>query len=230
LRLYGTRFGSALITLGLALTSSAIWVGGPALVVLWPATSVIVVGMGYVAFGPGVFGKRADGSLAALPTALLLPFHVAAWLRLRWNARDGRAPFDEVAPGLFLGRRLVDAAELPEGTTLVVDLTAEFRATRGVRERCDYRVLPTLDTTVPEYDDFKRIVDETAAHRGPAYIHCAAGYGRSASVAAAVLIARDLATDVDDAERKLREKRPKVWLHPGQRAHVSRYAKERAAR
>lgn len=230
MRLYGTRFGSALITLGLALSSSAIWVGGPALVVLWPATSVTVVGLGYVAFGPGVFGKRADGSLAALPTLLLFPFHVAAWLRLRWNARDGRAPFDEVAPGLFLGRRLVDVSELPKGTKLVVDLTAEFRATRGVREQCDYRVLPTLDTTVPEYESFAKLVDETAAHPGPAYIHCAAGYGRSASVAAAVLIARELATDVDDAEKKLRAARPKVWLHPGQRAHVMRYASELSRR
>lgn len=216
--------------LGVALSVAAVWLGGPALLVLWPAASVIVVGFGYFAIGPRVFGKTEDGGLAVLPTVLLFPYHVAAWIRLRWNARDGRAPFDQVAPGLYLGRRLVDASELPPDVALVVDLTAEFRATRGVREKCEYRALPTLDTTVPDYAAFAQLVDVTATHRGPAYIHCAAGYGRSASVAAAVLIARGLVSDVDGAEKMLRAARPKVWLHPGQRAHVTRYARERAVR
>lgn len=230
MRLHGTRFGALLVALGLCLTAAALWVGGPALLVLWPAASVIVVGLGYFTFGPRVFGKQDDGSLAPLPTVLLFPYHVAAWIRLRWNARDGRAPFDQVAPGLYLGRRLVDVSELPADVALVVDLTAEFRVTRGVRERCEYHSLPTLDTTVPDYEAFARLVDVTAEHRGPAYIHCAAGYGRSASVAAAVLIARGLAPDVEAAEKMLRAARPKVWLHPGQRAHVTRYARERASR
>lgn len=225
--LSGTRFGVSLIALGGALFGAAGWLGGPALGVLWPATSVVVVGLGYVAIGPGVFGKRPDGTLAPLPTALLLPYHVAAWLRLRWAARGGRRPFDEVAPGLFLGRRLVDASELPPGVRLVVDLTAEFRATRGVRERCEYRVLPTLDTSVPPYDDFAALVRDVAAHEGPIYVHCAAGYGRSAAVMAAILVARGLAADVEDAERRLKQARPKVHLHPGQRTHVARFVRER---
>jgi hypothetical protein len=226
--LSGSRFGVSLLALGGALGGAAGWLGGPALLVLWPAASVVIVGLGYVALGPGVFGKRRDGSLAPLPTALLLPYHVAAWLRLRWAARGGRRPFDEVAPGLFLGRRLVDAGELPAAVRLVVDLTAEFRATPGVRERCDYRALPTLDTSVPPYSDFAALVDEAAAHPGPIYVHCAAGYGRSAAVAAAILVARGLAADVESAERTLRAVRPNVRLHPGQRAHVARFATERA--
>lgn len=225
--LSGSRFGVSLIALGAALGGAAGYLGGPALVVLWPATSVVVVGLGYVALGPSVFGKRPDGTLAPLPTALLLPYHVAAWLRLRWAARGGRRPWDEVAPGLFLGRRLVDASELPAGIRLVVDLTAEFRATRGVRERCTYRTVPTLDTAMPTYEAFAGIVREAAAHEGPIYVHCAAGYGRSAAVAAAILVARGLASNVDDAQAMLQRARPKVFLHPGQRAHVARFAEER---
>lgn len=227
LALHGTRFGVMLCVLGLALASAALWLRGPALLVLWPATSVFVVGLGYLFIGPSVFGKRPDGTLAPLHVALLLPYHVAAWVRLRWNARDGRPPFDLVAPGIYLGRRLLDASGLPEDVRLVVDLTAEFRITSGVSGRYRYLVLPTLDTTVPAYDAFARLVQETAAHEGPVYIHCAAGYGRSAAVAAAVLIARGLASDVDDAQAQLRAARPKVWLHPGQRAHVMRFAEAR---
>ena len=226
LALHGTRFGIMLCVLGLALATAAIWLGGPALLVLWPATSVFVVGLGYLFLGPAVFGKRADGQLAPLPLALLFPYHVAAWIRLRWNARDGRPPFDLVAPGIYLGRRLVDASQLPKDVRLVVDLTAEFRVTRGVDGHYEYLALPTLDTTVPSYDAFARLASQTAAHAGPVYIHCAAGYGRSAAVAAAVLIARGLAGDVDDAQAQLRAARPKVWLHPGQRAHVIRFAEE----
>lgn len=230
LALHGTRFGVMLCVLGAVLAGAAVWLGGPALLVLWPATSVFVVGLGYLFFGPSVFGKRADGTLAPLPVALLFPYHVAAWIRLRWNARDGRPPFDRVAPGIYLGRRLVDASQLPKDVRLVVDLTAEFRVTRGVNGHYRYLVLPTLDTTVPPYEAFARLVEETTAHEGAVYIHCAAGYGRSAAVAAAVLIARGLATDVDDAQAQLRAARPKVWLHPGQRAHVMRFAQERSAR
>jgi hypothetical protein len=227
LSLSGSRFGVSLIALGGALFGAAGWLGGPAFGVMWPATSVVVVGLGYVAIGPGVFGKRPDGTLAPLSTALLFPYHVAAWLRLRWAARGGRRPWDEVAPGLFLGRRLVDASELPSGVRMVVDLTAEFRATRGVRERCEYRLLPTLDTSVPPYDAFAALVRDVAAHEGPIYVHCAAGYGRSAAFTAAVLVARGLAQGVADAERLLKKARPKVHLHPGQRAHVARFASER---
>jgi protein-tyrosine phosphatase len=226
LALHGIRFGVMLCVLGLALATAAIWLGGPALLVLWPATSVFVVGLGYLFFGPAVFGKRSDGSLSPLPLVLLFPYHVAAWIRLRWNARDGRPPFDLVAPGVYLGRRLVDASQLPKDARLVVDLTAEFRVTRGVDGRYEYLALPTLDTTVPSYDAFARLVEQAAAHAGPIYIHCAAGYGRSAAVAAAVLIARGLAKDVDEAQAQLRAARPKVWLHPGQRAHVTRFAEE----
>ncbi len=229
LALHGMRFGVMLCSLGVLLAGAAVWLGGPALLVLWPATSAFVVGLGYLFFGPSVFGKREDGSLSPLMLALLFPYHVAAWIRLRWNARDGRPPFDEVAPGVYLGRRLVDATELPRDVRLVVDLTAEFRVTRGLTGHYDYLALPTLDTTVPPYDAFARLVERTAAHAGPIYIHCAAGYGRSAAVAAAVLVARGLATDVDDAQAKLRAARPKVWLHPGQRAHVIRFASERRA-
>lgn len=225
--LSGLRFGWAQVVLGAGLFAAAFWLGGPAWLVTWPATSVTAVGLGYLALGPRVFGKRADGTLAPVPTLILLPYHVVAWLRLRLPGRSSRAAWNEVAPGIFLGRRLTDASELPPGTRLVLDLTAEFRVSPGVREQCTYRTLPTLDTLAPSVEAARPIVEEAARHEGPIYVHCAAGHGRSAALAAAIVLARGLAPDAESAIAMLRRARPKVWLHPGQRALVEAFAEKK---
>lgn len=220
------RFGWLQITLGLALIACAGWLGGPAWALAWPAVAVIAVGCGYLGLGPGVFGKRADGSLRTPHFVLLLPYHVVAWLRVRWDGwRRREPPWNEVAPGLFLGR-IVDASALPPGTRVVVDLTSEFPASAAIRQGRDYHCLPALDTSVPGYADFARLARAIAAHDGPIYVHCAAGHGRSATFAAAVLIARGQARDVEEAEARLRAARPAVHLHVGQRALVRRFTDE----
>lgn len=220
------RFGWLQVLLGLALIACAAWLGGPAWALAWPAIAVTAVGLGYLGLGPGVFGKRADGTLRAPHFLLLLPYHVVAWLRVRWDAwRHREDPWHEVAPGLFLGR-IVEAHALPPGTRVVVDLTSEFPASAATRDGRDYHCLPTLDTSVPRYADFARLARLVAAHEGPIYVHCAAGHGRSATFAAAILIARGEASEVDEAEAKLRATRPTVHLHRGQRAMVQRFADE----
>jgi hypothetical protein len=226
----GLRFGVLQVLLGAGLMAAA-WVeSGPAWIVAWPALSVALVGIGYLGLGPRVFGKRADGSIAPLNLVLLFPYHVAAWLRLRLDAlRAKEDAFNEVAPGVFLGRRLTDASELPSGVAAVVDLTAEFRATPGVRERCAYRTLPTLDTSAPDYTTFADLVRWAAAQDGAVYVHCAAGHGRSAAFAAAMLVLRGHASDARAAEAKLREARPRVWLHAAQRRVVEQLVAEERA-
>ena len=62
------------------------WLGGVAWALAWPAASVTAVGCGYLGLGPGVFGKRADGTLRAAHTVLHFPYHVVAWLRVKWDA------------------------------------------------------------------------------------------------------------------------------------------------
>jgi len=223
---HAVRFGWAQVVLGLGLLAAAGWLGGPAWLLTWPAVAVIVVGTGYLGLGPGVFGKRSDGSLGWPLFALLLPYHAVAWMRLRWDALVHREPlWNEVAPGLFLGR-IVPPAAMPPGTTVVVDLTAEFEVSPETRISCAYHCLPALDTSVPRYEEFAVLARALAAHPGPIYVHCAAGHGRSAAFAAALLVTRGLATGADDAEAVLRRARPAVRLHRGQHAMLARFAAE----
>jgi protein-tyrosine phosphatase len=223
------RFGWFQVLLGLALLASASWLGGAAWALAWPAVAVTAVGLGYLGLGPGVFGKRADGTLRAPHVLLLLPYHVVAWLRVRWDAWLRREDaWNEVSPGLYLGR-IVEASALPPDTRVVVDLTSEFAASAATRLGRDYHCLPALDTSVPCYADFAHLARRIAPHEGPVYVHCAAGHGRSATFAAALLIARGQARGVDEAEALLRAARPTVHLHRAQRALVQRFAEEREA-
>src|SRR5262249_35360777 len=149
---------------------------------------------------PRVFGKQPDGRLAWWALVLLGPFLVFAWVAWLFSSRLNREPAcHEIVPGLWLGRRL-GARELPSGVGLGIDLTAEFPEPRGVTTGRLYRCLPTLDCLAPEESTVRLLIEETARHEGGVLIHCAAGHGRSALVAAGVLLVRKLAGDVREAE------------------------------
>ena len=220
------RFGWAQIALGAALIACAAWLGGPAWILVWPAVAVMIVGLGYLGLGPGGFGKRPDGSLRLPHFVLLLPYHVVAWLRMHWDAfRHREDAWNQVADGVYLGRR-VPVHRLPPRTEVVVDLTAEMPAPRGITDAGRrYVCVPALDTGVPDAGEFDRTLREIASVDAFIYVHCAAGHGRSATFAAALLIARGLARDVDEAEGALKRARPLVHLHRQQRELVSRFAR-----
>lgn len=222
-------FGLLQVGLGLVLFALAYAIGGAAWLLAWPAWSVALVGLGYLGLGARVFGKRAhDGRLTPWIVVLLLPYFAVAWalwqLKSRWG---GERPWDEVAPGVRLGRRPLSRAELPPDTACVVDLTSEFpRACPELGLR--YVCLPTLDTSVATDDELAALVESLAEDEGPLFVHCAMGHGRSATVAAALLIRRGLCDSVDEAIRTLKQARPKVRLHGVQRATVERLANDRA--
>jgi hypothetical protein len=224
MRLTRIRFGWAQIALGLGLLGSAGALGGPAWAVAWPAVAVLVVGVGYLGAGPAVFGKRADGTLHPVSRVVLLPYHLVAFVRMHWDAwRHAEAPWHRVAEGLYLGRRPPRDA-LPPGTRVVVDLTAEMPRIEGLGADVRYHVLPTLDATAPSYEPFAQLAEELASEPGAIFVHCAAGHGRSAAFAAALLVARGLAADAREAEAQLRRARPLVRLHREQRELVDRFA------
>lgn len=222
-------FGLLQVGLGLVLFALAYALGGFAWLLAWPAWSVALVGAGYLGLGPRVFGKRAhDGTLSTWRVLLILPYFAVAWAlwQLKSRLRSER-PWNEVAPGVRLGRRPLCREELPPDTACVVDLTSEFpRACPELGLR--YVCLPTLDTSVATDAELAALVESLAVEEGPLYLHCAMGHGRSATVAAALLIRRGLCANVDEAVAMLERARPAVHLHGVQRAAVERLAGEAA--
>ena len=217
------RYGFAFLLLGIGFTAQAVARGGWWWLLVWPGLSFAVVGVAYLLSRPQLLGKRADGRLSSAALPYMLPFALFAWIV--WHARRlaaRRKPVAaEIAPGIWLGRR-AGACELPAGVTTVVDLTAEFWEPRGVvRDRC-YVCVPILDASATDESQFRAALDAILAAESAVYIHCAQGHGRSAALAAAVLIRRGLAADVDEGENALARLRPGVGLYPSQRELVRR--------
>jgi protein-tyrosine phosphatase len=187
---------------------------------LWPAVVCAATWVVYLASVPAAFGKRPDGTMSPLAYIAWAPLYAYQWAVLLLGRRFVDEPVaTEVSPGVWVGRR-PNARDLPPGIAIVVDLCAEFPAAAGVRDGRRYLAIPTLDTRAPTPAQITAAVDAVEAANGPAFIHCAHGHGRSATVAAAVLVRRKLAT-LDDVEAKLKSKRPRIGLNANQRAALA---------
>jgi protein-tyrosine phosphatase len=213
---------------GVAFGLVAWQLGGWGWLLAWPAATSLVIGSAYLANWTGVFGKRLDGRLGATQLLFLAPFFLATWGVWHVQRLLGREDAsNEVAPGLWVGRRPY-RHELPEGTALVVDMTAEFPVAAAIRREVPFVIVPTLDGTAPSAD-LEPVLERIEAAQGPVYIHCAAGHGRSATVAAVVAIRRGLAGDVSEAQRLLRAARPGIKLNRAQRERATRASEGSAA-
>lgn len=213
-------FGLLYVALGAGLLTASILNGGPAWVLAWPALAFFVVAAGYLGVGARVLGKRPDGTIAPAAFVLLLPYFMVAWLYYRLLRRLPLSrPWDEVIPGMYVGRRCYPD-ELPRDIGMIVDLTAELPAPRGLPPSVRYVCLPTLDGHVPEQGPFRSLVAEIAGFDEPVLVHCAAGHGRAPTTAAAVLLQRGRARTYKEAIQILRRTRPRVLLGRSQRRLV----------
>ncbi len=203
---------------GLSLLLLASQSGGPAWALVWPAIDLFILAWIYGADRPDVLGKRKDGSQSAAVIALMLPYFALTWFAWHlWRRVTPEPGANEVADRIWVGRRPFPA-ELPPHTALIVDLTAEFKVAAGVADRAPVVLLPTLDARAPDADRMREVVDRILTiDAGPIYIHCAAGHGRSATLAAAVLVLRGDAPDVQAAESAMKAQRPGIHLHRVQR-------------
>jgi protein-tyrosine phosphatase len=192
------------------------FVGGVTWILMWPALSLIAVGLGYVWGGPWLLGKQADGTLVWYTALLLMPYFGAAefaWYLVR--VLGSEEPWHEVSRGLFLGRR-VQHWELPARIGLVLDMTAEFVEPIEIRTGRKYVCVPTFDASAPHPEALADAIGEIAPYRGNIYIHCAAGHGRSAMAMAVLLVARGLAADLDEAIALMCAARTRVKLRTTQ--------------
>ncbi|MEN6548568.1 MAG: hypothetical protein ABFE07_21185, partial [Armatimonadia bacterium] len=117
-----------------------------------------------------------------------------------------------------VGRRVL-GAELPAGVKVNVDVTCEFAEPSTALARCEYRALTTLTSGAPEAEGLRALVEEFAGREG-IYVHCAQGHGRSATVAAALLLRKGLAGTWEEAVAMVVKVRPKVHLEGCQEAFL----------
>lgn len=187
------------------------------------------VGAAYLGAGPAVFMKQRSGAFSPPGCALFWPYLLMNHLLLRLMRFSKERVLDRIVPGLYLGRRLTgnDVGLLPEPRLeAVLDLTCEFPELRELRRPDRYRCIPLLDTRTPTGDQLAlgvAFIREQIA-RGPVFVHCALGHGRSALFVAAYLLAAGHARTPDAALERIREKRPGIELNTSQREALERFA------
>jgi protein-tyrosine phosphatase/membrane-associated phospholipid phosphatase len=200
-----------------ALAAIAALLGGTGLWLLWPAVSLGAVALAYLALGPDLFAKSADGRIDTATRLLLLPYLAGAWINSRlWTRNEARSV--AVADGVLLGRfpSQSDCADVAS----VVDLTAELSRPRGATP---WLSVPMLDLVAPDAAMLRRAADaiDDARQRGPVLVCCALGYGRSAAAVAVWLVRTGRMADLDAALTYLRAKRPRLALGAAQQQAVA---------
>jgi protein-tyrosine phosphatase/membrane-associated phospholipid phosphatase len=196
---------------------------------LWPAGALAIVAAGYCGLGPGIFHKRT-GRLPFSTRFVLVPVLLGQYLSLVYYRRHARA-WDVVAPGVWIGRQLsnAEAAEaVRQGVTAVLDLTGEFTeatAFRAVR----YCNLPILDLTAPTPEQLAAAVAfvADAAAEGTVYVHCKAGFSRSAAIAGAYLLASGQADSAAAAIAMLQQARPRIIVRSEAQRALNEWAHSR---
>jgi protein tyrosine phosphatase (PTP) superfamily phosphohydrolase (DUF442 family) len=111
------------------------------------------------------------------------------------------------------------------GITAVVNVRVEFDDNDAGIAPPRYLHLPTVDDEPPTLEQLHAGVDFIAdeiGQGGGIYVHCGAGVGRAATVAAAYLVSTGLAPA--QAWARIREVRPFVRPKPVQVAQVERFA------
>jgi protein-tyrosine phosphatase len=211
-------------SLGVGSMALALWVGGAANLLYWFAACYFGLCYAYLRKDARVLGKRSDGSFNIWRALLFFPylFLVRAFFHVKRIGLRKEACWHKVAPDIYLGR-IALPDELPPDVRLVVDLTCEYAEPRRIVSTHLYRSLPALNRFIPDPESFRALLDELVDFQAPIFIHCGAGRGRAAAFASALLVARGLAQDVAEAEKRLRAVRPGVRLHEVQRALVTRY-------
>ncbi|HXR05004.1 MAG TPA: phosphatase PAP2/dual specificity phosphatase family protein [Verrucomicrobiae bacterium] len=188
------------------------WTG----ILLWPAASLAIVATAYWWVGPAIY-RKTNGRLPLSTRILLAPCLFGQWLSLRHYRRQGDA-WDQITPTVWIGAKLSEreAGEAKrQGVTAVLDLTCEFTENR-IFLGLTYRNLPILDLTELPVPQLRAAVDFILQHstRGVVYVHCKAGYSRSAAAVGAFLLATGQAKSVDECLLKMRRVRPSIIFRP----------------
>ncbi|MBP9128567.1 MAG: dual specificity protein phosphatase family protein [Elusimicrobia bacterium] len=183
---------------------------------LWPAISLTLMTAAYFSLGSSVF-RKTNGQLPFSSRLVLGPVLLGQWISWLYYKRQAR-PWDEVVPGLLVGRQLteVEAEQATqEGVKAVLDLTGEFSAPRAFRNQA-YLNVPVLDLTAPTPMQLKTACDFIEKHlrSGTVYVHCKIGFSRSVAVVGSFLIRTGVSAHFRNAVDRIRASRNAVVVRP----------------
>jgi hypothetical protein len=203
------RLALVYFTAALCCGAVALYAGGLALWLCWPALSLALVGSFYAGVGAAGFQKDAQGRMSLAARWLLAPYLAGAWLNSRWWTRRAPQPvhvMDDVWIGRMPARR--DLAPFAG----VVDVSAELPLPSSSRST---HVVPMLDLVAPERSTLARAARaiERSREHGPVLVCCALGFSRSACAVAAWLVSTGRAANAAQAIARLRDARGDVVLH-----------------
>lgn len=187
------------------------------------------VGLAFAFIGHRAFLKKSNGQLSLLSYLLYWSYHLLNWFSLLVFRRSrNENAFDKIDENVYLGCRLgqSDRQDIEElGIKSVLDVTCEFSEIPALRQ-LSYRCIPVLDTRAPSLELLKAgaewIREESA--KGPIYVHCALGHGRSATFVAAYLLLTGKAHTPQEAIDKIKTFRPEVGLQAEQIALLEKVA------
>lgn len=213
-RFVGSLYLAAMVLCLLACNLALPW----SLALAWPGASFALAAAASLGGGALVIGKDG-GRLPWLSRWLLAP-----WLwgqRLSWlHYRRKSSPWDEVHPGVWVGA-LPDEATARQardaGVTHVLDLTAEFDAPEVFRSMTGYLSIPVQDLTAPtpaQVDRAIHHIDEAHRTGGIVFVHCKAGYSRSAAMAGAWMLKNGHARDADHVVALFKARRLGMVVRP----------------
>lgn len=204
----------------------ALALGGAGLWLLWFTVALSLVAINYALLGPAGFEKR-NGRLALAAAALLAPYLASALANV-WIRTRGQAPWACVGDDVWIGR-LPRRGELESGGfDAVVDMTCELPLDPG---RLPYTNLPVLDLTLPDTATIDAAVQAIERRRaaGRVLVCCALGYSRSATAAAAWIVATGRAPNAAAAAARIRSVRPQAILSDEHLAAIAAAMPNRAS-
>lgn len=185
------------------------------LIFSWPAAALGTVSAAYLGAGTAVLGKKA-GKLSPITRWLLAPWLIGQEISWWWYRRQS-SKWNKLHPRVWIGSHPDDAmaVELIEaGVTDVLDLTSEFDAPEPFRMLPGYRNIPITDLTAPDLETLQKLAAhlDRVIRDGIVYVHCKAGYSRTAAAVGAWLLQGGGTSEA--AIRQMKEARPGMVIRP----------------
>lgn len=206
---------------GVFLTLIAWILKGWGFIILWPALAVILVGLAYLFSDASIFPKFSYRT-ALLRHMLFYPLNIAQRLSHYYYAKIYALrsdPWHPLTERVWIGRALFSSEArqaIKTGIGAVIDISGELSENKHFK-KLPYLALPVLDLTVPRsttlFDNAVAFIEKHIPST-IVYIHCKAGFSRTAALAGYWLLKTGRATDAEDAISQIRSARPNIIIRP----------------